>query len=562
MIVGIDLGTTNSLIAYFDGEEARIIPNRLGEKLTPSVVSFDEDGMVYVGKTAKERRITHSLQTVEVFKRDMGSAREWEIYGNKYTPTELSAFVLHYLKEDAEEYLQEEITEAVISVPAYFNELQRKATKLAAELAGLHVERLLNEPTAAAIAYGLNKCEEDSTFLVFDLGGGTFDVSLLELDDGIMEVHSVAGDNFLGGEDFTGVIYKIFLQYHQLEEELLSLQTKNHITKQAEACKRAFSKQKSFTMQCKINDESLEMEISRQRFEKACAELMERIKKPIARSLRDAKLSIEDIDRVVMMGGSTRLHIVKSCVAKLLRKVPDYSINPDETVAIGACIQAAMKAREEAVEDIVLMDVCSHTLGIGIINYNGASQIYSPIIQRNTIVPVSRTATYHTIMDYQTSIDLGIYQGENRLVENNLLIDRLEIRIPPNLAGHESIDVTFTYDINSLLEVLVKANSTGQTVTKIIRTTDYDISEEEARERFEELAYLKIPPREQEENKLVLFQAEALYEELLGWEREMVGKNIAVFENILENGEPEVIEEAREQMKAIIKKFQNAMFDY
>ena len=214
MIVGIDLGTTNSLIAYFDRENgATIIPNRLGNRLTPSIVSFDEDGTIYVGETAKERRITHSGQTVEVFKRDMGSTRKWVIYGNEYTPTELSAIVLRTLKEDAEKYLGEEITEAVISVPAYFNEYQRKATKIAGKMAGLKVERLISEPTAAAIAYGVNADSDNTNIMVFDLGGGTFDVSLLEMDEGIMEVHCVAGDNFLGGEDFTKVIYNMFLNH-------------------------------------------------------------------------------------------------------------------------------------------------------------------------------------------------------------------------------------------------------------------------------------------------------------------------------------------------------------
>ena len=297
MIVGIDLGTTNSLIAYFDKENgATIIPNRLGNKLTPSVVSFDEDGTIYVGETAKERRITHSMRTVEVFKRDMGSKRVWNIGDKQYTPTDLSALVLRTLKEDAESYLGEEITEAVISVPAYFNEHQRKATKLAGKLAGLKVERLISEPTAAAIAFGVNNSADNTTIMVFDLGGGTFDISLLELDDGIMEVHCVTGDNFLGGEEFTKVIYNKFIRTHNLEEEMLSAQTKNHISKQAEACKLALSDDIVTTMKCKINDEMLEMTLTRDEFREDCEGLLERIKKPISRSLRDSKMTIEDID--------------------------------------------------------------------------------------------------------------------------------------------------------------------------------------------------------------------------------------------------------------------------
>ncbi len=554
MILGIDLGTTNSLISYFDTEKgAIIIPNRLGERLTPSVVSFDDDGTVYVGQTAKDRRITNPSQTVQVFKRDMGSKRIWMIGGKEYTPTDLSALVLRTLKEDAEHFLGEEIDEAVISVPAYFNEHQRKATKLAGKLAGLKVERIISEPTAAAIAYGIDKCEDNIKVMVFDLGGGTFDVSLLELDDGIMEVHCVAGDNFLGGEDFTNVIYKKFIKQNELDEELLSANTKSHISKQAELCKLTLSDNKSAIMKCKINDAYIEMIYTRDEFKDDCEELLERIKKPIARSLRDSKMTIEDVDRVVMVGGSTRLPIVRSYVATLMKKLPDYSVNPDEAVAIGACMQAAMKERNEAVEDIILTDVCPYTLGTGIHNSNGDSLIYSPIIQRNTTIPASRTKTYHTVSDYQRELCVEIYQGEQRLVDNNLFIDEIKINVPANKAGRESIDVTFTYDVNSLLEVIVKSNSTKQEVRKIIRSSDCDISEEEAMVRFAQLEYLKLPPREQEDNKAVLFKAEELYEELLGEKREWMGYQIGLFESVLERGEPEEIEVAREKLKMILE---------
>lgn len=556
MIVGIDLGTTNSLIAYFDDEKgAVIIPNRLGNKLTPSVVSFDDDGTVYVGETAKERRITHPLSTVEVFKRDMGSKRAWQIGGRKYTPTDLSALVLKSLKEDAQSYLGEEITEAVISVPAYFNEQQRKATKLAGVMAGFKVERIISEPTAAAIAYGLNNSEDDSKFMVFDLGGGTFDISLLEYEDGIMEVHCVAGDNFLGGEDFTRVIYRSFLEENDLDEELLSANTRNHIFKQAEKCKLSLSDKTEAKMLCKINDELAEMTITRDEFEECCEGLIERLKKPIARSLRDAKLSIEDFDHIIMVGGSTRLPIVRKFVARTFKKFPDCSINPDEAVALGACMQAAMKERNKHIEDLILTDVCPYSLGTNVINRNGPVGLFSPIIQRNTTVPASRTRQYYTTRDYQSSVIIGIYQGENRTVDKNLLIGEMEVEVPPNPAGQESVSVTFTYDINSLLEVIVKVDSTGNTKKMIIMNEECGITEEEALKRFEELNYLKIPPREQEENKLILFRAEELYEELMGRERDYIGDCIGRFESVLSDGEPEEIDEARNALKNIIDKW-------
>lgn len=556
MIVGIDLGTTNSLIAYYNDEKGvQLIPNRVGEKLTPSVISVDENGTVYVGATAKERRITHPQNTVEVFKRDMGTKRVWNLGGRDYTPTELSALVLKSLKEDAESYLGEPVDEAVISVPAYFNEQQRKATKIAGELAGLKVERLISEPTAAALAYGLDKCDE-GTFLVFDLGGGTFDISLLEYEEGIMEVHCVAGDNFLGGENFTQVLYDNFLEEYELSPNMLSENTRNIIYKQAEQCKIALSDKNSAKMQCKVNDEMLELEIDREDYIELCQPLLERLKKPIARSLRDAKLTIEDIDVVVMVGGSTKMPVVRQFAANIFKKLPAIGINPDEAIVTGACIQSALKQRSKFVEDMILTDVCPYTMGVDIHNKNNSDEsLYSPIIQRNSTVPVSRTKTYYTVSNYQSVIHFDILQGENRKADNNLKIGELEVPVPPNKAGHESVDITFTYDINSLLEIIAKVKSTGEVYKMIIMNDDCGISLEEAQARFAELDYLKIPPREQEQNRLTLFRAEELYEELMGYEREQFGDFISYFEGVLETGEPEDIEKARLQLEEIMKGF-------
>lgn len=556
MIVGIDLGTTNSLIAYYNDEKGvQLIPNRVGEKLTPSVISVDENGTVYVGATAKERRITHPQNTVEVFKRDMGTKRVWNLGGRDYTPTELSALVLKSLKEDAESYLGEPVNEAVISVPAYFNEQQRKATKIAGELAGLKVERLISEPTAAALAYGLDKCDE-GTFLVFDLGGGTFDISLLEYEEGIMEVHCVAGDNFLGGENFTQVLYDNFLEEYELSPDMLSENTRNIIYKQAEQCKIALSDKNSAKMQCKVNDEMLELEIDREDYIELCQPLLERLKKPIARSLRDAKLTIEDIDVVVMVGGSTKMPAVRQFAANIFKKLPAIGINPDEAIVTGACIQSALKQRSKFVEDMILTDVCPYTMGVDIHNKNNSDEsLYSPIIQRNSTVPVSRTKTYYTVSNYQSVIHFDILQGENRKADNNLKIGELEVPVPPNKAGHESVDITFTYDINSLLEIIAKVKSTGEVYKMIIMNDDCGISLEEAQARFAELDYLKIPPREQEQNRLTLFRAEELYEELMGYEREQFGDFISYFEGVLETGEPEDIEKARLHLEEIMKGF-------
>ncbi|MBQ8914311.1 MAG: molecular chaperone HscC, partial [Lachnospiraceae bacterium] len=363
MIVGIDLGTTNSLIAYFEGEEAKIIPNRLGENLTPSVISIDEEGTVYGGKTAKERKLTYPEQSADVFKRSMGTNKNFILGERELSAEELSSLVLKSLKEDAESYLGYEVKEAVISVPAYFNDAQRKATKRAGEMAGFVVERIVSEPTAAAIAYGLNKKNADTKFIVFDLGGGTFDVSILELYQNIMEVRAVAGDNFLGGEDFTEILVQMFFREKNIDQDELDIKTLAHVRKQAEACKLGFTESRTSTLKCKIKDETYEYEINLDDYEKNCQILLNKIKKPIERSLKDANIKLKDIDEVILVGGATKLPIVRKFVGRLFGRIPNTNINPDEVVAVGAATQAAMKERNEAVKEIILTDVCPFTLG-------------------------------------------------------------------------------------------------------------------------------------------------------------------------------------------------------
>ena len=363
MIVGIDLGTTNSLVAYYTQDGSRIIPNRLGKHLTPSVVSVDEKGNVYVGETALERMSLYPDTVASAFKRSMGSDREYELSGRKYRPEELSSLVLRALKEDAEEYLGEKVTEAVISVPAYFDDKRRKATKRAGELAGLKVERMISEPTAAAIAYGLYEKKEDTRFLVFDLGGGTFDVSILELYENILEVRAVAGDNYLGGEDFTKVMEKMFLNKTGINANSLTAKEQVRLYRQAEEAKRRINDADKVEITCLIKDEPETVEITTKEYEEECEDLFSKIREPVKRSLSDAGLSLKDIDEVVLIGGATKLQIFRDFFIRVFHKFPDTSINPDEAVALGAAIQGAMKERKEAVKEMILTDVCSFTLG-------------------------------------------------------------------------------------------------------------------------------------------------------------------------------------------------------
>ena len=561
MIVGIDLGTTNSLIAYYTDEGPKIVPNRLGDRLTPSVVSIDEEENVYVGKTAQERMRLYPESSAAVFKRDMGSDKKFNLVGKEFTAEELSSFVLRSLKEDAEAFLGEEIEEAVISVPAYFNDMRRKATKRAGELAGLKVERIISEPTAAAIAYGLYNDDKPAKNLVFDLGGGTLDVSILDYFAPILEVRAVAGDNYLGGEDFTAVIEEMFYKKHpDLDKEKLSYREMALIHKAAEQCKIDLSDNGNSTMKAKVGDDEITMDISYADYDKACEGLYERIRVPVKRALTDAKLKLTDIDKIVLVGGGTRLTGVRSFVSKMFHTFPDTSINPDEAVALGAAIQAAMKERKESIKEVVLTDVCPFTLGTEVMVDFGdgykESGHYCPIIERNTIIPASRTDRFFTTHDNQTRIDIKVLQGESRMARNNLELGVLEIEVPSNKAGAESVDVTYTYDINSILEVEVKVISTEKKYRKIIKGQYTEMTDEEIEKRFQELAYLKIPPRDQEENRLILLRAERMYEEALGMDREILDAEVRKFELALNSQDKRIIEKERGRLKEFLDKWE------
>ena len=558
MIIGIDLGTTNSLVAYFTEEGPKIIPNRLGKNLTPSVISIDEEEQVYVGELAVERMLLYPESAASVFKRDMGSKKQFKLLHKTFLAEELSALVLRALKEDAESYLKEEVTEAVISVPAYFNDARRRATKRAGELAGLKVERIISEPTAAAIAYGLYQSKERARFLVFDLGGGTFDVSILELYDTILEVRAVAGDNFLGGEDFTAILENMFFEkFRELDRLSLGEKTLRHIHKQAEQCKLGFTDKKTSQMRCKIEENVYEMEIELSKYEEACGELLERIRKPVKRSLADAHIRLADIDKVVLVGGATKSPVVRRFVSKLFKMLPDININPDEAVALGAAIQGAMKERKEAIKEVILTDVCPFTLGTEVVreweNHQFEHGVFCPIIDRNTVIPASRTERLYTVRDNQDKIRINVLQGESRFTSNNLSLGELMIEVPGAKAGQESVDVTYTYDINSILEVEVKVVSTEKVMKKVFLGQDVDMSPEEIEERLKTLSYLKIHPRDREENKYLLLRGERVYEESLGDDRLFVETAIRKFEKALNTYDQGIIEEAKAEFKRFLE---------
>lgn len=551
------MGTTNSLIAYFTAEGPQIIPNRLGKNLTPSVVSVDGEGNVYVGETARERMSLYPDSVAQTFKRSMGTERGYILSGRHFKPEELSSMVLRALKEDAEAFLGEEVTEAVISVPAYFDDKRRKATKRAGELAGLKVERMISEPTAAAVAYGLYDKTQDTRFLVFDLGGGTFDVSILELYHNILEVRAVAGDNYLGGEDFTAVMAKLFLQKAGLQLTAMTEKEQVRLYRQAEKAKCAISDNTEVTMTFLYHEETLEQRITYKEYEEACEDLLMKIREPVKKSLADAGLKLGDIDEVLLIGGATRLSVIRDFLIRLFRKFPDTKMNPDETVALGAAVQAAMKERREEVKEVILTDVCSFTLGTEVVVEYEEGKFedgrFCPIIERNTVIPASHTERLYTVRDNQTSVRVRVLQGESRFARNNLFLGELEIEVPKAPKGQESVDVTYTYDINSLLEVEVTVVSTGLSRKMIIKGQDNQMTDEEIKKRMEELAYLKIQPRDYEENRLVLLRAERMYEEALGDRRKKLDHYITVFEAALKRGDHDEIMEARETLNEVLE---------
>ncbi|MDR3363964.1 MAG: molecular chaperone HscC [Clostridiales Family XIII bacterium] len=560
-IIGIDLGTTNSLVSCMTPDGPVVIPNSFGDHLTPSVVSVLADGEILTGKIAAERRFTDPLNTASVFKRGMGTKKEYKLGGRVFLPEELSSFIVKKLKEDAEVFLGEPVAEAVISCPAYFGEAQRRATKTAGELAGLKVERIVSEPTAAAIAYGLHERGGSSKFLIFDLGGGTFDVSILEYSGSIMEVRAVAGDNYLGGEDFTSVLEALFLARFKLKEAALAPLERAALYKAAEAAKRAFSKERTFTMRVTVGGEPMEAAFAAAEFEDYCEPLLTRLKTPVIRTLSDASLRASDIDAVVLVGGAAKMPVIRNFVGKLFGLIPSSTIDPDEAVAIGAGIQAAMKERNETVRELLLTDVCSYTLGIETAHRQPSglirSGLYSPIIERNTVIPASRAEKFYTMHDGQEQIDVKIYQGESRNTRDNVFLGNLEISVPPRPAGEECVEVRFTYDINGILEAIVTAGSTGDLHSIVIEKNPGAMSEGEIRESLEALKALKIHPRDKDEYRFLLEKGERLYVEQTGERRQFVAEALASFEETLERQDWAEIETAAAKLREIFEELEH-----
>ena len=479
-IIGIDLGTTNSAVAVLEGNESKIIPNPEGNRTTPSVVAF-KNGEIQVGEVAKRQAVTN-LNTISSIKRHMGdTSYKVEIEGKQYTPQEISAMILQYLKGYAEEYLGEKVEKAVITVPAYFNDAQRQATKDAGRIAGLEVERIVNEPTAAALAYGLDKVDHEEKILVFDLGGGTFDVSILELGDGVFDVLSTSGDNHLGGDDFDNKIIEFLVAEFKRDNGIDLSQDKMAMQRLKDAAEKAkkdlsgvTSTQISlpFITAGEAGPLHLEVTLTRAKFDQLTLDLVERTKEPVRRALSDAGLSASEIDQVILVGGSTRIPAVVEAVRKETGKEPNKSVNPDEVVAMGAAIQGGVISGD--VKDIVLLDVTPLSLGI-----ETMGGVFTKLIDRNTTIPTSKSQVFSTAADNQPAVDVHVLQGERPMAADNKTLGRFQLTdIPAAPRGVPQIEVTFDIDKNGIVNVRAKDLGTGKEQTITIKSSS-GLSDEE-----------------------------------------------------------------------------------
>lgn len=546
-IIGIDLGTTNSLVSVWREGRVQLIPNSLGTFLTPSVVSMDEDGTLWTGAVAKEKMHTQPERSAASFKRQMGTSHEFCLGARVFKAPELSALILKQLKSDAEAFLGEPVTEAVISVPAYFNDEQRYATKQAGQLAGLKVERLVNEPSAAALSCRNQTGIEDSQFLVIDFGGGTLDVSVVECFEQIVEIQAVSGDNHLGGNDFDRCIAEHFCDQHKLDIDSLSLSELNLLLKKAEQCKQELTSRNAAMMTYIYKDNEMGMFLTLEKLVEVSAPLFKRLEKIVFHALSDAGKTMEDIDQIVLVGGTCKMPAVQQYVAHFLGKTPYLAGQPDEIIALGAGIYGGIKERQMDIKDIILSDICPFTLGIGIIDRNDPKDhIMSSIIERNSPLPTSKSGYYVTTRDYQTEIGVLVYQGESMHCSQNLFLGELNTTVTPAPCGQEGVVIRFTYDINGILEVEAE-NRQGKKAKTLILNKHIRLDSQELEQKMKELDQLKRPAMEQEANQLIFSRGERLYMELLGGDRQVILNLLNWFSGILRSSSPAAIAAARKK---------------
>lgn len=557
LVMGIDLGTSNSAVSLWLDGKSVLIPNLQGNVLTPSVVGLDDEGQIIVGQAAHERLQSHPNITKASFKRYMGTDATITLGKLVFRAEEISALLLRKLKDDVEAWLGYAVKDAVITVPAYFNDVQRRAVKTAGQLAGLNVVRLLNEPTAASLAFGLLENKEHK-YLTFDLGGGTFDVSIIDMFEGVIEVCASSGDVRLGGDDFREVIYQWMLKkYPELHKDQFLIRPE--LLKLAEHLKLALSQAPEYHVSMHWNESDFEWKMTEQELATCCQPLLARLQQPILQALHDSRFSLNDLDDILLVGGATRMPLVRQTVARLFGRFPRHDLNPDEAVALGAGVQAGMVMADCALDDIVLTDVMPFSLGVDTTKQHGERfefGYYLPIIERNNFLPISKMQELSTIVDNQEHILLKVYQGEARLVKDNVFLGELKIDIPPRPAGEVTIEVRFTYTVDGLLEVECHYKGSPKVYRLLIEKVPGQMSEDQISASLAKIAGLKQHPRDMPENRELLARCSQLYEFLLGDDRLWVDKITTEFEAALNSQDLRLIATFRQQVVQFLKRYE------
>lgn len=549
--IGIDLGTTNSLaVVYKDGQTVRI-KNSLDSYITPSAVSIDEDGKILVGEAAKDRLISHPEVSASEFKRSMGQRQDVVLNGVKYTPEELSSLILKKIKADSEAFLGEEVEEAIISVPAYFDDNSRRATRVAADLSGLKVERLINEPSAAALAYLDKNGYEDGTYMVIDFGGGTLDVSVVDVFENIIEILAVAGNNKLGGKDFNEAIARDFCKKNELDYDTLSPAQKAVIYRASERAKIALTDMPMVMMEVPLETKKYVLTLTNKELISISKPIFEGIREPVRKAIHDSRKKLESLDRIILVGGSCKMPTVREFIRQITGITPDTSIDPDIAIAEGAGIYAAMKNKD--LKDVILTDICPFTLGIAVNNdiLNDGSQMMSSIIPRNTTLPSSITKPYSAASDNQTKILLRVYQGESIHPDKNLFLGDLDITCPPTRFGAKICDVKMTYDINGILIVDV-FTADGLAKTKAFRSNSSVLTEDEVEQMRQKMEEAMLVSPEDEKYRALIARAERVYEESFEDQRFALQRAIMVFRGSLERRDPIKVQQSYKALSDLL----------